>query len=666
MFAGAVIIGGLGLIEKGYEEYRESRREAREENNDKLALKKAQLDNTLDAIKTNYDFQNNSFEQIKALIEIRKELEGRIISIMSDYTQMINQVALVSTLTLGMSVGAFGSLLGNTDDQSEWKIVLFAISCVVTICCSVMSVIESFFLAIHINQVEARFAGGVYPHIKERDNARFFDADEMRNINSKFNFIIVTFFLSFLSFASTILSTVYLGLGLSQNVFLSDTRLFKHGDTFFKNTTSEYTPLSDHEPGFVPAASTLSIIVICTYVFIMYRFLTTYSRQIHAYALMRFFLMFGCINPNNRMAPTQDSNNTHVTHNIAVPIIHAAKRFNSIQEVVSKEVKQWIKHTQLLLLFINGAAKDGENEVLISSRGERLTIPYMQTPFTMGLTNLNTNDLEKSIENNIDYIVNESGMGEVFSKIGSIIDVGITIMAKTLFKSYNDKWHLNRYTTRITTCVHYAKLLKKNLSILKQYTNAEQGYVSTPFNLQRKPCSRFMATLLVLWSITGGLVIILISIIVALLWHFVTCGDCFCCVDRIKWSWSIAMWHVNHIDQGFKWISSISRTYDLYEIVEFYYPLDFENDGYKTWVLGKVIQKQYSPIYKKFEYRIDTRVASKWNPDGSRTPIATTLNMRKHNHSVIDDNEVQNVGDVGDEGDEGGAGYYLFNNKLRF
>ena len=139
--------------------------------------------------------QKAEFEAIKTLSELREELEERITAILSDYTQMINQASVVSTLTLGMATAAFGSLLGNTDGQPEWKSTMFSISCVVTVCFSILSVIESFFLGVHINQVEARFAGGVYPHINS-DNLRKFEPEELKNLNAKFNFVVVTFFAS--------------------------------------------------------------------------------------------------------------------------------------------------------------------------------------------------------------------------------------------------------------------------------------------------------------------------------------------------------------------------------------------------------------------------------------------------------------------------------------
>jgi len=114
--------------------------------------------------------------------------------VLSDYTQMINQVSIVATLTLAMALNAFGSLLGNTDNQPMWKISLFTISCVGTTLFSILSVLESFFLSIHINQVEARFASGTYPHVMRTSTSiRKFHIADLVHLNSTFNFIVVTF-----------------------------------------------------------------------------------------------------------------------------------------------------------------------------------------------------------------------------------------------------------------------------------------------------------------------------------------------------------------------------------------------------------------------------------------------------------------------------------------
>ena len=71
------------------------------------------------------------------------KLEQRISTILSDYTALLNQVSIVSTLMLGVATATFGALLGNTDDQVQWKVNMYVISCVITICLSV-------YLAMHL------------------------------------------------------------------------------------------------------------------------------------------------------------------------------------------------------------------------------------------------------------------------------------------------------------------------------------------------------------------------------------------------------------------------------------------------------------------------------------------------------------------------------------
>jgi hypothetical protein len=293
-----------------------------------------------------FEAQQTISDNIQTLISLRQELEDRITSILSDYTQMINQVALVSTLTLGMGLGAFGSLLGNTDNQPEWKIVLFACSCVLTVCFSVLSVIESFFLAIHINQVEARFVGGVYPHICKDVKRRSFQISELADLNSKFNFVVVTFFASFLIFATTVLGTVYIGLGLSNSVFADDSRLVDlDGHPFINDTRwptgAASTPMSNFEPSYVEAASTLTSIVSITYGIIVYRFLSSYVRQIHGKQLLRFLLLCSCMNPVDK-----------TSHNINTPMKAAAKRFNDLQLRISDLTEQWFESSAKCILDI--------------------------------------------------------------------------------------------------------------------------------------------------------------------------------------------------------------------------------------------------------------------------------------------------------------------------
>ena len=83
---------------------------------------------------------NGEFEEISLQTNIIREidshltkLEQRITTILSDYTALLNQVSIVSTLMLGVATATFGSLLGNTEDQPKWKVNLYVISCIFTI-----------------------------------------------------------------------------------------------------------------------------------------------------------------------------------------------------------------------------------------------------------------------------------------------------------------------------------------------------------------------------------------------------------------------------------------------------------------------------------------------------------------------------------------------------
>lgn len=317
---------------------------------------KAKLNNaSLAGAMLRYGTQQQLFDNIKQLIDLRQDLENRITSILSDYTQMINQVSIVSTLTLGMALGSFGSLLGNVDDQPEWKIVLFTYSCVLTISFSVLSVIESFFLAIHINQVEARFVGGVYPHIT-KDKRRSFAIEELEDLNSNLNFIILTFFISFLVFSTTILGTVYIGLGLSNNVFTEDSRLINvEGHKFVNDTrwdsNATNVPLHVFEPTYISAAATLTFIVFTTYSLILYRFFSSYVNKIHGKQLLRFLLLCSCIDPTNSTG-------------LKTPMKAAATRFNNLQRRIAVLTKQWFQSTTECIIILLDFQKDQGTEAM--------------------------------------------------------------------------------------------------------------------------------------------------------------------------------------------------------------------------------------------------------------------------------------------------------------
>ena len=105
--------------------------------------------------------QTNHLEKLQ---EILIQLESRVTSILSDYTSLLNQISIVSTLMLGVVVAILGALLGNTEDQPPWKVNMYVVSCILSICFSIISVIESFFLSIHIYAEESKFTAGLYPH----------------------------------------------------------------------------------------------------------------------------------------------------------------------------------------------------------------------------------------------------------------------------------------------------------------------------------------------------------------------------------------------------------------------------------------------------------------------------------------------------------------------
>jgi len=223
------------------------------------------------------------FEEISLQTNVIREidshltkLEQRITTILSDYTALLNQVSIVSTLMLGVATATFGSLLGNTEDQPKWKVNMYVISCVITICLSVYSVIESFFLSIHIYAEESKFIAGQYPH---RDTGtRSFNLDTLVGLSSSYSRVIVTFFVSFLSFSLTILSMMYIGLGLSLYILGQDVRKIKSQTNTFLDVKD--ISLSEVEPEFQGIAFSMTCIVVVTYVIIIWLFITSYRKNV--------------------------------------------------------------------------------------------------------------------------------------------------------------------------------------------------------------------------------------------------------------------------------------------------------------------------------------------------------------------------------------------------
>ena len=224
------------------------------------------------------DFQTIE-NQTKSLVDLQvilEQLESRITSILSDYTALLNQISIVSTLMLGVATATFGALLGNTEDQPAWKVNMYVISCVFTVCFSIISVIESFFLSIHIYAEESKFTAGLYPH--QRTGTRSFQVDMLKGLSKSYSGSIVTFFFSFLFFSVNILGVVYIGLGKSMYVLGKDDRLYTlNSGRFINNTTAT---VSEIEPEYTTIAFTMTIVVGLTYLTIIWLFMTTYRKYI--------------------------------------------------------------------------------------------------------------------------------------------------------------------------------------------------------------------------------------------------------------------------------------------------------------------------------------------------------------------------------------------------
>ena len=224
------------------------------------------------------DFQTltNQTKSLSDLQLILTQLESRITSILSDYTALLNQISIVSTLMLGVATATFGALLGNTDDQPSWKVNMYVISCVFTVCLSILSVIESFFLSIHIYAEESKFTAGLYPH--QDTGTRSFKVEMLKGLSKSYSASIVTFFLSFLFFSANILGVVYIGLGKSMYILGNDSRMYTLNTDRFKNVTA--LPLSKIEPEYTAIAFTTTVVVVLTYLIILWLFATTYRKYI--------------------------------------------------------------------------------------------------------------------------------------------------------------------------------------------------------------------------------------------------------------------------------------------------------------------------------------------------------------------------------------------------
>ena len=124
-------------------------------------------DNTIALIESYTNRQQTRFDSIQKLVELRDKQAETITSILSDYTEIVNQVSVVATLTLGAAVGLYSVLIGSESYfHPEWKQMLLCISSILTVSFSILSVIESFFLGVRVDQIEARFFSRCIPTYK--------------------------------------------------------------------------------------------------------------------------------------------------------------------------------------------------------------------------------------------------------------------------------------------------------------------------------------------------------------------------------------------------------------------------------------------------------------------------------------------------------------------
>lgn len=290
-------------------------------------------DNTIALLECYTSRQQARFDSIEKLVELRDKQADTITSILSDYTEIVNQVSVVATLTLGAAVGLYSVLIGSESYfHPEWKQMLLCISSIFTVAFSVTSVVESFFLGVRVDQIEARFLAGVYPHIDPvTDNTRSFDPTVLKDINSVFNIILVTFFTSFLSFAFSILAVAYIGMGRSNSIWSLDERTVTtdfNGNIFQMSVAGQ--SVSDLEPGYLMAVWVSNIIILVTYVIIFWRFFQSHAEQINARSLMRFSILCCCAKPEEYVETT-----------MYTPIEYAADKFNNLQKDITANAQKW-------------------------------------------------------------------------------------------------------------------------------------------------------------------------------------------------------------------------------------------------------------------------------------------------------------------------------------
>lgn len=422
--------------------------------------------------------QQAKFDAIQQLVDLRDKQADKITTILSDYTEIVNQVSVVATLTLGSAVGLYSVLIGSESYfHPEWKHLLLCISSIVTISFSIISVIESFFLGVNIDQVEAKFVAGVYPHLNpERDYIRVFKGDILKNINATFNLILITFFTSFISFAFSLLGVAYIGMGRSNSLWNFDERTITNefkGGIFTENIAG--ATVSDVEPGFISAVWIVNSLIMLTYIFILWRFFESHAGNIHARSLIRFAILCSCAKDNDRI---QDVNMNN-------PIDYSAEKFNMLQGMITDKVDDWnlayaklARHIADILDMPGRKLSSKEKQRVQTIRSKILQIAALENSIsTMNLLTTWTRDMKliSEVERAYDKITG-----------GSEFDLIVVAQQNALEQLYS------------------------NFTILTTYLDVESPFRTVETQYTLKPYSKCLHFFLTLWVITGGFAVTLL------------------------------------------------------------------------------------------------------------------------------------------------------------
>lgn len=435
--------------------------------------------------------QQTAFEAIEKLVSIRETHGARITSIISDYVQMIQQMSVVTTLTLGMSVGLFGALIGGQFFlHPDWKNVLFAISSIVTISFSIISVLESFFLGVHLNQVEARFTAGVYPSVNvdsnrsindqnqyntENTNARTFDPIELENMNATFNWILLTFFLSFVSFAFSLLGVAYLGLGVSNSIWGEDNRQINELYTtgIFQNDTRFPGTVSSVEPAFLSLSWSVTGIVTLSYLVVLWRFFDSYAKKLYAKDLIRFMAICGC----------NDSSGITTNSNALTPIEFSAEQFNLYQEAITDRAVEYEQIQNIcrknILSIANNFKQLRDQPAVNREIDTKIQSNPMNQTFVQKVTRWVSTVWKASVEATDDAMFDLAQMAKTRSS-----EVLITSSASIHIQG-----------------------IRTNLFIIDSWTGSEEAAKVVYREYRLKPYGRIQFFLLCLWAVSGGLFI---------------------------------------------------------------------------------------------------------------------------------------------------------------